>query len=490
MAVQSLPTLSGGRWVEAAEWVEVFDPTDVRTPVFRVPALSPDEVRRAFDHAEAGFAVWRHTSPIDRARVLYDAAALLRERVGDIAASVTAENGKTLAEARGEVLKSADFFEYYAGLGREPYGSLVHDARPGHRTTFHREPLGVVLAITPWNDPLITPARKLAPALATGNAVVIKPAIQTPTAVLHLARALHDAGLPDGVLNVVTGRTAQISDALLDDPRIVAVTFTGSNEVGENLRIRFAGRNVRFQGELGGKNASVVLADANLDQAATAIVAASFGQAGQRCTATSRVLVDRAVAQQFDALLRAKVTALRVGPGADAGTNVGPLVSPEHRDGVLADIARAVRQGARVVVGGDAPTAEPLVHGCYVNPTVLVDVTREMEIWRHEVFGPVIVVVPVDGLDEAIAAVNDSDFGLSAAVFTTNLTAAHRFAAEVECGQIAVNTTTSGWDVHHPFGGFRASGSAFKEQGVEALHFYTRVKTVAINYGEPASRTS
>ncbi|MBB2943932.1 aldehyde dehydrogenase (NAD+) [Actinoplanes lutulentus] len=480
MSVRTMETLAGGRWFGAESWIDVYDPADVRTPFVRVPALTPAQVTEVYDAAVAGAAVWRATSAIERSKILAKAAVLLRVRAAEIADAVVTENGKTLAEARVEAEKAADFFEYYAGIGRQEYGSLLHDVRPGTRAGFQREPLGVVLAITPWNDPLITPARKLAPALAAGNAVVLKPAGETPTSGLHLARALHDAGVPAGVINVVTGRSAEISGALLDDPRIAAVSFTGGNEVGEALRVRLAERGVRFQSELGGKNASVVLADANLEKAATLVVAASFGQAGQRCTATSRVLVDRAVHEEFIALLRAKVAALRVGPGKSEGTNVGPLVSPSHRDSVLAHIAGAVKQGARVEIGGE-PAGEPT--GCWVAPTVLAGITPDMDLWRDEVFGPVLAVRVIDGLDEAIAAVNDSRYGLAAAVFTDSLAAAHRFLAEADCGQVAVNTTTSGWDVHQPFGGFRDSGSPFKEQGAEALRFYTKVKTFAIAFG-------
>ena len=483
MDVRTMETLAGGRWTGADAWVDVYDPVDVREPVLRVPALTADAVTDSYAVAVAGFDAWRRTPALERSRVLGRAASLLRDRAAEIALAVVTENGKTRAEARGEAEKAADFFEYYAGVAREAYGSLLHDARPDTQTSFRREPIGVVLAITPWNDPLLTPARKLAPALACGNAVVLKPATETPTSALHLARALHDAGLPPGALTVVTGRTADLSGALLDDPRIAAVTFTGSNQVGERLRQRIAARNVRFQGELGGKNASVVLADAKLPGAAAAVVAAAFGQAGQRCTATSRVLVERAVYDDFLGLLREKVAALRLGPGREPETTVGPLVSRAQQDGVLRAVAAAVKQGARIEMGGDAPAAGPLAHGCYVNPTILADVGTEMDVWRDEVFGPVLIVRPVDGLDRAIAEVNDSRFGLAAAVFTASLSAAHRFLEEVECGQIAVNTTTSGWDVHHPFGGFGDSGSAFKEQGSAALRFYTRVKTVAIHFG-------
>ncbi|MHB9848626.1 aldehyde dehydrogenase family protein [Streptomyces krungchingensis] len=481
--MRTLETLSGGEWVTTGEWIDVHDPADLRAPVARVPALSAADVTRAYDHAERGFTTWRRTSPFERARIMTDAARLLRERVARIAEDLAGEMGKTRAEATGETVKAADFLEYYAGVARQGYGTLVHDARPDTRTSHQREPLGIVLAVTPWNDPLITPARKLAPCLAAGNAALLKPATDTPQAALHLARALHDAGLPPGVLNVVTGRGAQISEALLSDPRLVAFTFTGSNEVGEDLRARLAGRNVRFQGELGGKNATVVLADADLTAAARAVAAAGFAQAGQRCTATSRVVVERPVYEEFTRLLLAETAALRIGPGLAEGTTMGPLVSARQRDGVLRAVERAVEQGAKVLAGGDRPADEALGHGCYVDPTVLGDVSDDVDIWHEEVFGPVLALRAVDSFEEAVRVVNDSDFGLAAAVFTRDLGAAHRFAEEAECGQIAVNTTTSGWDVHHPFGGFRDSGSPFKEQGEEALRFYTRVKTVAVHFG-------
>ncbi|MGW0911017.1 aldehyde dehydrogenase family protein [Streptomyces sp. NPDC002784] len=478
--MRTLETLVGGEWVTSGAWIDVHDPADVREPLARVPALPAEDVTRAYDHAERGFAGWKRTSPFERARIMTGAARLIRERLDEIAADVTAENGKTLAEARGETGKAADFLDYYAGLARQGYGTLLHDVRPDTRTHTQREPIGVILVISPWNDPLITPARKLAPLLATGNAAVFKPATETPLSGLHFARALHDAGLPAGVLNVITGRTGEIEEALLDDPRIAGVTFTGSNAVGNRIRRRLADRNVRFQGELGGKNASVVLADADLPAAAKAVVAASFGQAGQRCTATSRVVVERPVREEFVTLLLAEVAALTVGPGSDPATTLCPLSSPRQRDAVLADIGRAIDAGATVLTGGAADAER--AHGCYVLPTVLGDVTPDMAIWREEVFGPVLAVRAVDDFAQAVEAVNDSAFGLAAALFTRDLSRAYRFADEAECGQVAVNTTTTGWDVHLPFGGFHDSGTAYKEQGEEVLRFSTRVKTVAIHF--------
>jgi aldehyde dehydrogenase (NAD+) len=480
-----LDALVGGRWRSAAAdgWLEVVDPSDTRQVVAEVPAMTAEDVADAYRAAASGAIVWRRTGALERAAVLARGAALLRERAGKIAADLVREMGKTLAEATVEVGKAADFFEYYTGLARLPTGSTLADARPRTSASVRYEPVGVVLAITPWNDPLLTPARKLAPALSVGNAVILKPATDTPVVALHLARALADGGLPPDVLHTVTGRGRDIGGALLADDALAAVTFTGSTEVGLGIQRALAGRNLRVQTEMGGKNASVVLADADLDLAAETIAAAAFGQGGQRCTATSRVIVDRAVAGHLVDRLVAHAQRLRLGSGLAPDTNVGPLVNPAQRDGVLDHVARARKQGAVLRAGGGAPQGDVYAHGCFVEPTVLAGVTRDMAVWRDEVFGPVVAVHEVDGLDEAIAATNDSAYGLSAAVFTDSLTAASRFMDEAEAGQVAVNLPTSGWDVHHPFGGFRDSGSPFKEQGLEALRFYTRVKTCAVRTG-------
>ncbi|SHN75023.1 aldehyde dehydrogenase family protein [Cryptosporangium aurantiacum] len=462
--------------------IEVTDPADVRRVVGRVPALTAAEVTARYDAAELGAVRWRATNPLQRAEIMARAAADLRARSAEIAGDLVAEMGKTLAEATVEVTKAADFLDYYASWARQPYGELIADGRPGTQTSVRREPLGVVTLVTPWNDPLLTPARKLAPALIAGNAVVLKPASETPLVAYHLARSLETAGLPEGVLGVVTGRVREIEAALLDDPRIAAVSFTGSTAIGRQLQHRLAGRNVRVQTEMGGKNATAVLADADLAAAVSTIAAASFGQAGQRCTATSRVVVDWTVAEPLIAGLIEAAQQVTLGPGGAEGTTMGPVVSARHRSEVLEHIDRARGEGAVVRVGGGAPDGEAFTHGCYVEPTVVTGVDARHSIWRDEVFGPVIAVRVVEGFDEAVDAVNDSVYGLAAAVFTTNLQRAYEFADRVEVGQVSVNLPTSGWDVHMPFGGFGDSGSPFKEQGAEALRFYTKTKTVAVRY--------
>ncbi|WBB89886.1 aldehyde dehydrogenase family protein [Verrucosispora sp. WMMC514] len=482
--IRNVETLVAGEWRGATQGadLEVRDPADLREVVARVPALTATDIDSAYAAAIRGARAWGRTSGLDRGAVLLRTASLLRDRSAPIVADLVREMGKTRAEASIELTKAADFFEYYGGLARSATGYSLNDGRPGTTTSVRYEPVGVVLAITPWNDPLLTPARKLAPALACGNAVLLKPATDTPLVSVRLARALVDAGLPAEVLSVLTGRGADISAALLDDPRLAAVTFTGSNEVGAAIHASVSGRNLRVQTELGGKNATVVLADADLTLAADTIVAAAFAQAGQRCTATSRVIVDRRVSAGLLQLLRTRVRALALGPGGEPGTAMGPVINERHRVAVLDHVNAAVAAGATVAEGGTAPDGERLAHGCFVRPTILTGVTADMDIWREEVFGPVLALLEVDGFDEAVAAVNDSEFGLAAALFTRDLSHANLFLDRADTGQVAVNLPTSGWDVHHPFGGFKASGSPFKEQGTEALHFYSRVKTCAVRF--------
>ncbi len=474
--------LVGGSWVAGVDdrWIPVLDPVDGVRVVAEVPAMGDRDIDGGLRAAVDGFRQWKQLPGPDRGEVLLRAAALLRQRTATIAADLVAEMGKTKAEATGEVQRSADFFEYYAAFGRLANGDVLPDRRAELTFTLH-EPVGVVVAIAPWNDPLLTPARKMAPALIAGNAVVLKAATETPLVAIHLAKALNDAGLPAGVVGTVTGRGSVVGPMLLRDSRVDAVTFTGSTDTGHDVRRALADRNIRVQTEMGGKNAAVILADADLDLAIATVTGAAFGQAGQRCTATSRLLVSSEIYAEVVARLIGACVALRLGPGTDPETRMGPLVSRQHQTSVLAAISRARDEGARIACGGGAPD-DFLKAGCFVKPTVIADVTSEMTIWSEEVFGPVLAVRPIDTLADAIREVNASRYGLASAIFTRDLRAAHTFLAEVDAGQIAVNLSTSGWDVHIPFGGFRESGSSFKEQGSEALNFFTKVKTVSIKH--------
>lgn len=477
------PTLLAGEWVGAAsdEWFEDIDPADTRKIVALLPRLSGDQVAAAIETADRNGGVWAGAPAIDRGRVLLEAARLIRERVDDIATDVRREAGKLQAEAKGEVLKSADFLEYYGGLGRLAQGAVLPDERPGTFTHTLVEPLGVVLLITAWNDPILTPARKIGPALIAGNSVVIKPAEDTPLSALHLARALIDAGLPATALSVVVGHPEDVGEPLLGHPAIKAVSFTGSTRTGRLLRTRLSDRNVRFQAEMGGKNAVVVLPDADLETASAVITAGAFAQAGQRCTATSRVIAVGDTSRLNEALI-GRAREIRVGPGWDQDSQMGPLINPVRLEEVSADVQEARDRGDRVLWGGERARGEKVDHGCFFSPTVIAVDSSLSPLWQKEVFGPVLAVASAPNVDAAVKGVNDSSYGLSAAVFTRDLAMAMEFVRRVDTGQVAVNRPTSGWDVHLPFGGFKESGSWSKEQGLEGIDFYTRVKTVAIGY--------
>jgi acyl-CoA reductase-like NAD-dependent aldehyde dehydrogenase len=472
--------LVNGEYVHtrSGQTIDVTNPATDSDVVGQVPAMGAEDVAAVFEAAEAGAKVWKATGHLARGRVLLTAADLIRKRQEELVDIIVTEMGKTKAEATGEVGKTAEFFEYYGAMARLPFGEYLPDGRPGTFATQLREPIGVVLLITPWNDPLLTPARKMAPALLAGNAVVIKPATVTPIITLKLAEILTSAGLPAGVLGTVTGRGSEIGEYLFKSASLKAVSFTGSTEVGIGIQRLLAGTGIRVQTEMGGKNAAVILEDADLDLAVSTIVAGAFAQAGQRCTATSRLIVQKSIESEVTARMVKAVSALRVAAGATEGVDLGPVVSKQAQRDINQHVDGAKSDGAQVLATATL-SADLQTKGCFVQP-VFLKISRGQAIWRDEVFGPVLAMVVVDTLEEAIEAVNDSVYGLSSAVFTKDLGSAFRFVEAVDTGQVSVNQPTSGWDVHHPFGGFKDSGSAFKEQGLEALNFYSRVKTAAI----------
>jgi acyl-CoA reductase-like NAD-dependent aldehyde dehydrogenase len=461
--------------------IEDLDPSDQRHVLARYRPLSAQQVAELVDTV-ASSSSWSRTPTIERGTVLLRAAQHLRANRDRFADTVSSENGKTLREATIEVEKSADFLEYYGGLARSAQGMLLADGRPNTYARVLTEPIGLVLAICPWNDPLLTPARKLAPALVAGNHVLLKPAQHTPLAAGVLEEALLAGGLPADALGVLICDRTILEDIVLTDERIAGVTFTGSTDVGNGLRQRLAIRNVRVQTEMGGKNAAIVTKDADLQLASDAIIGGAFGQAGQRCTATSRLIVAREIHDELVAMLVAAIGRIQVGPARAPDTTMGPLISIAHRADVAAHVHAAVAAGAVVLAGGASSEHPDLAEGCFFEPTLFGEVDPAMAIWRDEVFGPVLAVHQVDSVEEALNVANDSIYGLSAAVYTRSLHTAERAIADLDAGQVSVNLPTSGWDVHEPFGGFRQSGSAFKEQGQQGLQFYTRVKTAAVRF--------
>ncbi|HLE77500.1 MAG TPA: aldehyde dehydrogenase family protein, partial [bacterium] len=469
-------------WIDAKSGHVLTDinPADTSDVVAEFPSMEAADVHRAIDAASDAFPAWKAMTPVARGAVMQRAAALIRERADAIARDLTREMGKTLREANGEVIRASYFFDYYGAYGRLPVGDYLPDERDGVFTFTVREPLGVVVAIAPWNDPALTPARKIAPALIAGNTVVLKPATLTPLSAWHLLRALHDAGLPRGVVNMVTGPARAVGNALLDHPAVRAITFTGSTVVGLDLQAKVAGRNIRVQTEMGGKNAMVVLKDANPTLAADLAAAAGFGQSGQRCTATSRVIVEAPIEDAFVDAFLSTTKQIRVGPGLEESTTMGPVVDDSQLQTVLTAVDRGKSEGAEVLFGGDRLSGAQYDRGYFVAPTILGNVSSTMTVAQEEIFGPVVAVMRAADVAEAIALVNSTRYGLSSSVVTRSLEAAHAFARGVDTGCVAVNLPTVGWDVHTPFGGFKDSGSPFKEHGVEGLQFYTRVKSVAM----------
>ena len=436
-------------------------------------ALAADAIRAARE----AFPAWRDTPAPARGEILRRAADLLEQRADEVGRDLAREEGKTLAEAVGETRRAVAILRYYAGQTLEPDGETYPSASASTFLYARREPVGVVLAITPWNFPIAIPAWKLAPALAYGNCVVWKPPELVPLTAVHLAQALADAGLPHGVLNVVLGRSSEIGETLLAGP-VDALTFTGSNEVGRRLQLQAVGLGAKVQLELGGKNPAVVLADADLDGAAEQVARGAFLSAGQKCTATSRVIVERAVIEELAERLVERAAGWRLGDPLDSDTKVGPLASAAQLERVTGFLDLARREGGETLAGGKAPTDDG---GYYVRPTVLAGLGPESAVVRDEIFGPVAVLLCVDSYEEAVALANDTPFGLSASVFTRDLGRALRFAKDVRAGIVKVNQESAGLEFHVPFGGTKASSSGSREQGRAAREFFTEWKTVYVD---------
>jgi acyl-CoA reductase-like NAD-dependent aldehyde dehydrogenase len=466
----------GGAWVEGGDAVPDMNPTrpseKVAEAFFAKPTVAIDAVRAA----AAAQATWRATPAPARGEILRRAADLLDQRSANVARDLTREEGKTLAESVGEVKRAVGILRYYAAQTLEPDGETYESHSSMTFLYSRREPVGVVVAITPWNFPIAIPAVKIAPALAFGNAVVWKPAGIVPLTAVHLLTALIDAGLPPGVLNLVLGNGSDIGEILSTSAEVDAITFTGSNAIGRALQLRAIKAGKRVQLELGGKNAAVVLADADLAHAAEQVARGAFLSAGQKCTATSRVIVENRALPEFADRLAKLARDWKLGDPLDADTKVGPLASSDQMDKVTGYLQIAVRQDAEVLAGGGV--AGGLGDGFFVKPTVLARVPSDARIAREEIFGPVAVLLPAGSFEESLAMANDTEYGLTASVFTRDLDKALRFAREVRTGVVKVNQETAGYELHAPSGGMKESGSGSREYGKPPREFFTEWKTV------------
>ncbi|KDD39698.1 aldehyde dehydrogenase family protein [Bordetella bronchiseptica] len=469
----------GGQWVACAagKTYPNVNPADTDDIVGRFQASQAEDAAAAVAAAQAAFDGWRNLAVSKRAALMQRAADYLEAHAEQFGRELTREEGKALNLAKDEVLRSAQTIRFYAAEGQSFSGETFVNDDPDMVVYSQREPLGVVTVISPWNFPVSIPARKIAPALITGNTVVFKPSSDAPLSGLRLVEAFEQAGLPPGVLNLVTGSASAIGAAITQAPQVRAVSFTGSTAAGEQIH-RSVDMTTRTQMELGGKNPLIVMADADLDRAVDLVVKGGFSLSGQACTGTSRVLVDAPVKAAFTEKLLAKVKALKVGNSLEGSFDLGPLATARQLESVMRYI-EVGKQEARLLYGGERLEGPGYERGYYLTPAVFADVTQQMRIAREEIFGPVIALIEVNGYEDAIAKANDTEYGLAAAIATTNAQYAHRFARDIQAGTVKINRTTTGNLINAPFGGLkRSSTSTFRESGRIGLEFYTQIKTV------------
>ena len=472
----------GGTWEtpSAARWFESRNPADISDCLGRFIESGPDEVARAAQAAAAAAAAWGEMPAPQRAVLLRHVVGAIASRADELARLMTREQGKPLAESVGEVNRAIDESTFMVGEGYRLYGDTVPSHRQNVWAQTVRVPVGPVAAITPWNFPIITPLRKLMPALIAGNPVVLKPSELTPMIALRLVEIMSEAGLPAGVLNLVTGGRAA-GAALVDQPSIRAITFTGSTGAGRAIYASAASRLVRVQAEMGGKNPVVIWEPTSLAEAVQDIVTAAFQCTGQRCTAVSRVIVPRDEAAEVERSLVAAVSRSRPGNGMTEGVTLGPLVSGDLLGRVEGFVDRAVAAGARLLTGGQRLTGGDYERGYFYPVTLLADVTGDMEIAREEVFGPVLTIQPVDSFEEALAMANDVQYGLTSSIFTQRLDLAGRFVQGIQSGMVHVNHGTAS-EPHMPFGGVKDSALGPGSIGTTTKDFFTDIKAVYIKY--------
>ena len=473
-----------GEWVEGGSAADNINPSDTRDVIGQYARADAAQAQAAVAAAQAAQPLWAAATPQRRFEVLDAVGQEILARKDELGDLLAREEGKTLAEAVGEVVRAGQIFKFFAGETLRAGGELVPSTRPGMSVEITREPVGVVSIITPWNFPIAIPAWKIAPALAWGNAVVFKPAEAVPGSAWALAEILSRAGLPAGTFNLVMGRGRDIGDALLDDARVAAVSFTGSEATGRKVAQACIGRRgpmARFQLEMGGKNPLVVLDDADLDLAVACAINGAFFSTGQRCTASSRLIVTQGIHDRFVAAMVEKLKTLVVGDARDPKTAIGPVVDATQLKQDTDYIAIGRNEGARLVFGGEALAEVAGRPGFYLQPALFVDTDNRMRINREEIFGPVASVIRARDTDEALMLANDTDYGLSSGVCTTSLKLAAHFKRHLQAGMVMVNAPTAGVDPHVPFGGRKASSHGPREQGRYAAEFYTTVKTTYVN---------
>jgi acyl-CoA reductase-like NAD-dependent aldehyde dehydrogenase len=480
VSVETYKNLINGDWIasRSGETFNNSNPADINDLVGRFQSSVEEDVIAAIEAAEQAFQSWRYVSPSKKAEILYKAADLLEENAEQYAEELTREEGKTLAMSKMEVKRSAQTLRYYASEGLNASGETLPSDDPTTFVYTKKEPLGVITVITPWNFPISIPARKIAPALVTGNTIVFKSASDTPLIALRLVECLHNAGLPAGVINFVTGSATRTGVPLVTHPAIKAVTFTGSTSAGEKIN-RSVRLSTRVQLELGGKNPLIVMDDADIEQAAELTVKGGFDLTGQACTGTSRVIIMESVFESYLDKLIEKTKKLTIGNGLQSGVEIGPLANESQLKNVLDYIEIGKHEGAQLAYGGEHLTDGELANGFYVRPAIFTGVNAKMRIAQEEIFGPVVSIIQVKSFKEAMDIANDVEYGLSASICTKDHDLIQYFVNNVHSGMVKVNRPTTGVAYNAPFGGVKMSSTAtYRESGRAALDFYTQTKTV------------
>jgi aldehyde dehydrogenase (NAD+) len=465
----------GGRWVDGAATTTTRSPSDRSDIIDEYASAGAGETARAIEAAHEAAPSWGMSGVQQRADALDAIGNEILARKAELGNLLAREEGKTLPEAIGEAARAGAIFKFFAQEALRIRGDRLASVRPGVEVDVTREPVGVVGIIAPWNFPIAIPAWKIAPALAYGNTVVFKPADLVPGCAWALADIISRAGLPPGVFNLAMGPGRVVGEAMLNDPRVNAISFTGSTATGERVLMACARRRAKVQLEMGGKNPLVVLADADLDVAVNAAIQGSFYSTGQRCTASSRLIVDEQVYGKFVDAMAQRMATLKIGNALHAGVDIGPVVDSSQFEQDLSYIALAKSEGARLVCGGDRLSRE--TEGYFLSPALFADCDANMRHAREEIFGPVASVIPARGYEHALALANDTEFGLTAGICTTSLKHAAHFKRNAKAGMVMVNLPTAGVDYHVPFGGTKGSSYGAREQGSYAAEFFTTVKT-------------
>jgi alpha-ketoglutaric semialdehyde dehydrogenase len=481
--MRRLKNFIGGEWRDSTgARVADQNPADVEDIVAEAPASTAAEAAAACQAAGRAFDGWRQTPAPVRGQILFRVQRRMEERRQELAEALTREEGKTIAESRGEIQRAINVVEFFAGEARRITGETIPSELPDNFCYTLKQPVGPVAVITPWNFPVAIPIWKIAPALVSGNTVVFKPASLTPLTAALIVEIFDECGLPAGVLNLVFGGGRDVGNTIVQHPAILAVSFTGSNDVGVGLYSAAAARGIKCQCEMGGKNPIVVLGDADLELAVESTVQGAFGSTGQRCTATSRAVVVESIADEFVERLEARTASLVVGHGLNPSTNVGPSVDERQLETVLSYVETGQHEGARLVRGGERLRSEGLDRGYFIAPAIFDHVDANMRIAQEEIFGPVLSLIRVPDSAAALSVANSVRFGLSASVYTNDVTAMFRFVDRLDAGIVHVNSPTVGGEAHVPFGGMKATGVGLREMGRVAIDFYTELKVVYVDY--------